>query len=111
MASGVALACCLGGPVGAAMGGGRPGGGDAGVDLVVGLMILVLIPVLIWVELAMTAKRWHDRGKPAVMLLILFIPLVGGIWTLVECGFLDGTPGPNQYGPSPKGLNDASVFA
>ena len=27
--------------------------------------------------------------------------LIGGIWTLVECGFLKGTAGPNQYGPDP----------
>ena len=29
---------------------------------------------------------------------------IGVLWTLIECGFLDGTPGPNKYGPSPKGL-------
>lgn len=27
-----------------------------------------------------------------------------GIWMLVTQGFLDGTPGPNRYGPSPKGV-------
>jgi len=30
------------------------------------------------------------------------IPVIGGLWTLIECGFLDGTPGSNKYGPSPK---------
>jgi uncharacterized membrane protein YhaH (DUF805 family) len=29
---------------------------------------------------------------------------VGFFWTLIECGFLDGTPGPNRFGPSPKGI-------
>jgi uncharacterized membrane protein YhaH (DUF805 family) len=26
-----------------------------------------------------------------------------GIYLFIECGCLDGTPGPNRYGPSPKG--------
>ncbi len=38
--------------------------------------------------------------------------LVYGIWVLIECGFLDGTPGPNRFGPSPKGLGgSAEAFA
>jgi len=54
-----------------------------------------------WMGVALQAKRWHDRGKSGWMVLVNFIPLVGGIWALVECGFLSGTPGPNQYGPDP----------
>jgi uncharacterized membrane protein YhaH (DUF805 family) len=26
---------------------------------------------------------------------------VGGLWYLIECGFLRGTPGSNTYGPDP----------
>ena len=26
------------------------------------------------------------------------------LWVLVDCGILDGTQGPNRYGPSPKGV-------
>ena len=26
------------------------------------------------------------------------------IWIVIDCGILDGTPGENRYGPSPKGL-------
>ncbi len=81
-----------------------------GASLMNGTFFLCL-PVILWIDLALTAKRWHDRDKPAVMVLVAFIPLVGGIWTLVECGFMDGAQGPNQYGPSPKGLGQAGVFA
>lgn len=28
-----------------------------------------------------------------------------GLWLLITLGFLDGTPGPNRFGPSPKGLS------
>jgi len=60
--------------------------------------------VLAWTHLAVFVKRWHDRDKSGWWVLINLIPLVGWLWTLIECGFLDGTPGPNKYGPSPKGL-------
>ena len=102
------------GAVAAALGG---GGGSAhsaagqGSAMMVGLTFFLCLPVIVWIELALAAKRWHDRDKPAVMVLVVLIPFIGGIWTLVECGFMDGTPGPNQYGPSPKGLGQAEVFA
>ena len=54
------------------------------------------------VDLTTTVRRWHDRGCSGLMCLILLVPLIGAIWTLVECGFLDGTAGSNEYGPSPK---------
>ncbi len=62
-------------------------------------------------NVCLTSKRWHDRGKSGYMYLIMFIPIVGWIWTLVECGFLDGTQGRNQYGRSPKGIgNERNAF-
>lgn len=64
------------------------------------ILLIILIP-FIWAGLALSAKRWHDRGKSAWWILIGLIPLVGAIWTLVENGFLKGTEGPNQYGPDP----------
>ena len=64
------------------------------------VMLLLYVP-LIWIGLAVGIKRWHDRGKSGAWILIALIPLVGGIWTFVECGCLRGTEGPNQYGPDP----------
>ena len=58
----------------------------------------------IWMKLAVLVKRWHDRDKSGWWVLIVLIPLIGWFWQLIECGFLDGTQGPNKYGPSPKGL-------
>ena len=58
-----------------------------------------------WVSVCITSKRWHDRDKSGWMYLVLFIPLVGVIWTFIECGILDGTPGSNKYGRSPKATN------
>ena len=68
----------------------------------VGLAIVIIANLaLIWPNLAVTAKRFHDRGKSGLWVLIAFIPYIGGLWILVECGFLEGTKGPNQYGPDP----------
>ncbi|EGF89952.1 hypothetical protein ABI_43770 [Asticcacaulis biprosthecium C19] len=71
-----------------------------------GLVYAACVIVLTWISVCLIAKRWHDRDKSGWMYLILFIPLIGGLWTLIECGFLDGTQGPNRYGPSPKGINN-----
>jgi uncharacterized membrane protein YhaH (DUF805 family) len=55
---------------------------------------------LAYVTLAVSAKRWHDRDKSAWWVLLGFVPIVGQIWSLVELGFLRGTPGANRFGPA-----------
>jgi len=84
----------------------RNGGAMA---MVGSLIMLVFLVAYLWAALAIQVKRWHDRDKSWVWIFISFIPIVGAIWTLIECGFLDGTPGPNKYGPSPKGLTGPVV--
>jgi uncharacterized membrane protein YhaH (DUF805 family) len=61
----------------------------------------VVVLILIWPGLAISIKRWHDRGKSGWWILISFIPLIGPLWALIETGFLPGTPGTNRYGPDP----------
>jgi uncharacterized membrane protein YhaH (DUF805 family) len=56
-----------------------------------------------YAALAVLAKRWHDRDKSGWWSLILLVPFIGGLWTLIECGCLPGTPGPNRFGPDPLG--------
>ncbi|MCW8333906.1 DUF805 domain-containing protein [Vibrio sp. SCSIO 43135] len=89
-------------------------------------LLCVLVP-----DLAITAKRWHDRGRSSWFLLLnvplvigrMTVPvgdpsqmtetttlqlvsslaaLICGAWILVECGFMKGEEGDNQYGPEPK---------
>jgi uncharacterized membrane protein YhaH (DUF805 family) len=64
------------------------------------LFFFLFIP-FVWMSLAIGVKRWHDRGKSGWMILVSMIPLVGPIWTFVECGCLRGTMGPNEYGQDP----------
>lgn len=58
---------------------------------------------VVWPGLAINVKRWHDRDKAGWWVLINLVPLVGTLWTLIECGLLPGTPGDNRFGPDPKG--------
>ena len=72
-------------------------------------LMLVLLVIGYWNTLAMQVKRWHDRDKSWPWLFIGFIPFIGGLWMFVELGCLDGTPGDNRFGHSPK-FGPAGVF-
>jgi uncharacterized membrane protein YhaH (DUF805 family) len=72
---------------------------SAAMKAMIPLWIVLLL--FLYPTLAIYTKRWHDRGKSGWWTLIILVPLIGGIWFLVECGFLRGTEGPNQYGNDP----------
>lgn len=55
----------------------------------------------IWSGICVNAKRCHDRGRSGWFQLIIFIPIIGQLWYMIESGFLRGTPGPNSFGPDP----------
>jgi uncharacterized membrane protein YhaH (DUF805 family) len=74
------------------------------VGVVGGLILLVVYILALWIGLAIAAKRWHDRNKSAWWILIVFVPAVGGLWYLIECGFLKGTTGANKFGSDPLGV-------
>jgi uncharacterized membrane protein YhaH (DUF805 family) len=64
-------------------------------DLLVNLLLL-------WPALAISAKRWHDRGKSAWWTVVVLVPVVGWIWALIENGCLRGDRGANRYGDAPQ---------
>jgi uncharacterized membrane protein YhaH (DUF805 family) len=55
----------------------------------------------IYFALALYAKRWHDRDKSGWWSLIALVPFIGFVWIIVELGILEGTRGPNRFGPDP----------
>ena len=63
----------------------------------------ILAIVVGWPAVAVSVKRFHDRGKSGWWVFINLIPVVGFIWVVVENGFLRGTVGPNRYGPDLTG--------
>lgn len=68
------------------------------VDAVLGIyLLLILLP-----SLAVTVRRLHDTGRSGWWFWIQLVPFVGPI-VLFVFTVLDGTPGANPYGPSPKG--------
>jgi uncharacterized membrane protein YhaH (DUF805 family) len=72
----------------------------AGMGILSGIYVLaVFIP-----SIAVAVRRLHDSGKSGWWILIVFVPLVGGLILLVFT-LLDSTPGDNQYGPNPKGVS------
>lgn len=63
-----------------------------------------LVGVQLWILLAGSIRRLHDRGQSAWYLLIAFIPIVGGLWWVITCGFLRGQHEQNEHGPVPEQL-------
>lgn len=59
---------------------------------------LLNFTIVLWIALAVQIKRWHDRDKSGWWVLLNVIPVIGQIWTLIECGFLRGTMGDNRFG-------------
>jgi uncharacterized membrane protein YhaH (DUF805 family) len=89
-----------------------------------------------WPSAAIVIKRGHDRSRPtaysAVLVsalyglgvafgalmdlgwhqagtLSLLVLLIGSLYMLIDYGLLDGAPGLNRYGPSPKGHPSVGV--
>jgi uncharacterized membrane protein YhaH (DUF805 family) len=85
---------------------------DSAIDntrLSVILVVVAVVVLVAWINIASTVKRFHDRGKSGYWFLIVFVPYIGTVWQLVECGFLAGSSGTNSYGP-PPGSGDRSVY-
>ena len=61
------------------------------------VFLILLTPAL--VNFAVLAKRWHDRNKSAWWTFILLVPVIGVLWTSVECGFFKGTLGKKPLRP------------
>ena len=76
------------------------------------LTLVMFIVPLTWMNLCLMVKRWHDRNRSGLWLLINLVPGIGQMWTVIECGFIAGTRGDNVYGPSPvKSAPRAMVFS
>ena len=73
-------------------------GGSGVLTMLFGLVALLVGLVCMWIGLAVTIKRWHDRNKSGWWCLISFVPVIGGIWTLVECGCLPAVDEGNRFG-------------
>ena len=86
-------------------------GGAIGGETLSGILMIpfVLAVLALFVpSLAVAVRRLHDQDKSGWWLLISFIPFGGIVLIVFYC--LEGTQGPNQFGPDPKGRGDQSTF-
>ncbi|MBL4747042.1 MAG: DUF805 domain-containing protein [Flavobacteriaceae bacterium] len=79
--------------------------GTASPQLGYGILYGIYALALFIPGLAVTVRRLHDLGKSGWMLLIVLIPIIGGIWLFVLL-VTDSDPRENNYGDYPKGLTD-----
>lgn len=60
-------------------------------------------------SIAVQVRRFHDQDRSGWMVLLGFIPYVGGLIVLVfMC--LEGTRGPNRFGPDPLDPSNVDIF-
>lgn len=60
-----------------------------------------VVLLFMWPNLAVSAKRLHDRDQSGWWILLSFLPIIGNAWTIINLGILRGTPGDNRYGGEP----------
>jgi uncharacterized membrane protein YhaH (DUF805 family) len=80
---------------------GAPSGGGGLASIGAGLLGLFWLGTIIPL-LAVSVRRMHDQDRSGWWILC---PIVNVVFL-----FIDGTPGPNRFGPDPKGTG-AETFA
>jgi uncharacterized membrane protein YhaH (DUF805 family) len=86
--------------------------GEAGA-MIAGLIMLVYVVFILAIiipSISIGVRRLHDRDMSGWWLLLGLIPFGGIVLLVFFC--LEGTRGPNKFGPDPKGLiaGAASAF-
>jgi uncharacterized membrane protein YhaH (DUF805 family) len=66
-----------------------------------GPLLVLLMLALIVPGIAVSIRRLHDTDRSAWWVLIGLVPFVGGLVLLVFF-VMEGTRGPNRFGPDPK---------
>jgi uncharacterized membrane protein YhaH (DUF805 family) len=75
----------------------------AGGSIAIAGVMFAAWGMMLWGYLALGVKRLHDRNSSGWLLLLYFVPFVN-LALVFMLAFMDGTQGPNRYGPSPKGI-------
>ena len=74
-------------------------------SLTTGYAIVSIVGLaLLLPTLGVAVRRLHDTGKSGFFVLLNLIPFVGQIIMIVFTA-ANGTPGPNQFGPDPKAVD------
>lgn len=74
----------------------------------VGVLVIFALGSII-PSIAVQVRRFHDQDKSGWLVLLGFIPYVGGLIVIIfMC--IEGTRGPNRFGNDPKNPTDSDVF-
>jgi uncharacterized membrane protein YhaH (DUF805 family) len=74
-----------------------------------GLLLGVWVLASIIPSIAVQVRRFHDQDRSGWMVLLAFIPYVGGFIVLIfMC--LQGTRGANRFGPDPLDPSNVDIF-
>ena len=65
------------------------------------ILFIVFVLAMLVPSLAVQVRRFHDQDKSGWFVLLGLIPYIGGI-VLIVFMCLEGTKGPNKFGPDPK---------
>jgi uncharacterized membrane protein YhaH (DUF805 family) len=93
---------------------GKPGLDEPPMVFSIGLLLIILLYLALYIPtLAVKVRRFHDQDLSGFLVLLGFIPYLGWLVTFIlMC--MDGTAGPNRFGPDPKGrggARHADIFA
>lgn len=82
---------------------------DGEVPTLFWLLLLAYLAIFLIPSIAVTVRRFHDQDKSGWFYLLSFIPYIGGLIVFVfMC--LEGTKGPNRFGPDPLGGGAEEIF-
>jgi uncharacterized membrane protein YhaH (DUF805 family) len=76
--------------------------------LVIALAVIFVLGSII-PSIAVQVRRFHDQDKSGWFVLLSLIPYAGGLIIFIFM-LLEGTRGPNQYGPDPRDPYNSDVF-
>ena len=82
-----------------------PNGPGALAWIIIALVGLAYLAIFI-PSIAVQVRRFHDQDRSGWFVLLGFIPYVGGLIVFVFM-LLEGTKGPNRFGPDPKANENA----
>ena len=89
--------------------GSASGGAVSPLFLIVGGLIVVFVLGSFIPSIAVQVRRFHDQDKSGWFILLGLIPYFGGLIMLIfMC--LEGTRGPNRFGPDPRDPYNTDVF-
>ncbi|GAC1562808.1 MAG: DUF805 domain-containing protein [Vulcanimicrobiaceae bacterium] len=78
------------------------------LSMLLGIAVGIFALVTLVPSIAALVRRLHDTGRTGWWVLVALVPVIGGLALLV-LSVLEGTPGPNRYGPDPKSVASAST--